>query len=376
MKIPEQIKDLLYFTKSERNGISVLLVLMLLVILAPSIYKLFLPETENDFSNFKKEIAEFEKGLKKTSKQSYSNRLNKYIEERYDTLELFYFDPNITSNESFKKLGLTNKQVSTINNYRNKGGRFFVKDDFRKIYGIRHYQYLKLKPFILLADKISKKSKSDENKYKTVDTLFYFDPNTVSIDDFIRLGLTNKQASTINNYRDKGGLFQRKEDFKKIYGISTEQYNKLEAFIKIKKQTTDIVTTINYIELNSVTYTELVKINGIGDYLANNIVKYREKLGGYINKQQLLEIKNFRESTYNKIVNQLTVDKSNIKKININFADVDDLVQHPYLNYKQAKAIEQYRTDNGSYQAVNVLLEQKIIPNAVFNKIKPYLVVN
>jgi competence ComEA-like helix-hairpin-helix protein len=347
---------------------------MLLVIFAPYIYKLVHTETTNDISDFKKEIAEFEKGLKKTSKQSYTNRLNKYIDDRYDTLELFYFDPNITSDESFKKLGLTNKQISTINNYRNKGGRFFVKDDFRKIYGIRHYQYLKLKPFILLADKISKKPKPD-NKYKTTGTLFYFDPNTASIGDFMRLGLTEKQASTIINYRTKGGTFLKKEDFKKIYAISNEQYKKLEAFIKIKNQTTDIVTTIDYIELNSATYTELVKINGIGNYLANNIIKYREKLGGYINKKQLLEIKNFRESTYNKIINQLTIDKSNIKKININFADIDDLAQHPYLNYKQAKAIEQYRTDNGSYQTVDILSKQKIIPNVIFDKIKPYLVV-
>ena len=375
MKIPEQIKDLLYFTKSERNGISILLILMSLVIFAPSVYKLFLPETENDFSNFKKEITEFEKGLKKTNKQNYSNRLNKFIEDRYDTLELFYFDPNITSNESFKKLGLTNKQISTINNYRNKGGSFFVKDDFRKIYGIRHYQYLKLKPFILLADEISKKSKSDKNKHKTKDTLFYFDPNTASIDDFIRLGLTGKQASTINRYRDKGGTFLKKEDFKKIYGINNEQYNKLEAFIKIEKQTTNIRTNIDYIELNAANHTELVQINGIGDYLANSIIKYRKRLGGYINKHQLLEIENFRESTFNKIVHQLTIDKSNITKININFADIDDLMQHPYLNYKQAKAIEQYRTDNGSYQTVDILSKQKIIPNTIFNKIKPYLVV-
>ena len=376
MKIPEQIKDLLYFTKSERNGISLLLVLLLLAILAPYLYEITIPQTDNDLSTFKKEIAEFENHLKETKKQSYKNRLDKYIENRYDTLDLFYFDPNRTSDQSFTKLGLTDKQIATINNYLNKGGHFYVKDDFRKIYGIRNYQYLKLKPFILLAEKINNKKKPDNYKQdKTVDTLFYFDPNTTSEKDFARLGLKDRQIKTIKNYLNKGGSFQKKEDFKKIYGIDKEQYNRLEAFIKIKKTPPPVISDIRYTELNSASYSDLIKINGIGDYLANNIINYRNRLGGYINKKQLLEIKNFRESTFKKISAQITVDISNITKININFADMEEMAHHPYLSYKQSKAIEKYRTQNGSYKTIDVLLNQKIISNSTFNKIKPYIVV-
>ncbi len=380
MKIPEQIKDFLYFTKGERNGIRLLILLILLVILSSLLYRNFSPETTTNYINFQKEIAEFENSLQKSKNVPYQNRLNKFIENRYDSLDLFYFDPNNTSNNSFKKLGLTDKQISTINNYLNKGGRFYVKDDFRKIYGIRNYQYLKLKPFLLLADRINSKKRNNTNTFEDTpfspDSLFYFDPNTIPHEKWTILGLKEKQIKTIKNYLNKGGVFYNKEDFKKIYGITDTEYDRLEPFIKIEKKEDRISDKkIIYIELNSTSIQELIQINGIGNYLAKSIINYREKLGGFTKKEQLLEINNFRDNTFQKISPQLIVDTKKIKKLNLNFSEINDLVTHPYLNYHQAKAIVQHRTDNGPYQSVNTLLESKIIPAGTFNKLKPYLTI-
>ena len=381
MRIPEQIKDFLYFTKGERNGISLLIVLILLVILSSFIYQYFLPETASDYLDFQKEIANFENSLQKSEKGTFINQLDKFIEKRYDTLDLFYFDPNNTTNESFKKLGLTDKQITTINNYMGKGGRFYVKDDFQKIYGIRHHQYTKLKPFILLADKINTEAqtyqKSAENNSNLSDSLFHFDPNTITEEEWIKLGIKEKQIKIIKNYLNKGGVFYHKEDLKKIYGIKDYTYFKLEPFIKIEKIRSYIIEEkVIYVELNSATYQELIQINGIGDYLANGIIRYRKKLGGFIKKEQLLEIKNFPENTFLKIDVHLTVDTKKIKRLNLNFSEVKELVTHPYLNYHQSKAIVQYRTDNGPYQSVDVLLNKKIMPANAFNKLKAYLTVN
>ncbi|MEN8122036.1 MAG: helix-hairpin-helix domain-containing protein [Bacteroidota bacterium] len=380
-KIPEQIKDFLYFTKGERNGISLLLVLILLVILSSFIYQYFLPETTSDYSNFQKEIAIFENSLQKSKKETSINQLGKYIENKYDTLDLFYFDPNTTSDESFKKLGLTDKQITTINNYQGKGGRFYVKDDFQKIYGIAYSQYMKLKPFILLADKINDKAqtyqKYAKNNSTLPDSLFHFDPNTTTEDEWTGLGLKEKQIKIIKNYLNKGGVFYKKEDLKKIYGISNATYTKLEPYIKIEKIKPSLIEEkVIYVELNSATYQELIQINGIGDYLANGIIRYRKKLGGFIKKGQLLEIKNFPKNTFQRIYAHLTVDTKKIKRLNLNFSEVKEFVTHPYLNYHQSKAIVQYRTDNGPYQSIDKLVDKKIIPQSTFNKLKPYLVVN
>ena len=378
MKFIEEIKDFFYFTKGERNGIFFLIILIVLVAIAPLVYLHYYPNHTYNNQDFAKEIIAFEKSLKQNDKQSYQNRLDKYIEERYDTLELFYFDPNTATNESLKKLGLSKKQISTINNYRNKGGKFFTKDDFRKIYGIRQNQFLKLKPYILLADKIQKtqSSNSSNEKLNIKDSLFYFDPNTISSEKLSLLGLNSKQIKTIENYRTQGGIFYKKEDFKKIYGINEVTYNKLAPYIKIEQLTTNKQKIITQnIDINSASFNELVKIKGIGKYLANNIIWYRNKLGGFVKKEQLLEIKNFRKSTYDNISTQIIIDTDKIKKININFAEISELSKHPYLNYKQAKAIVNYRTKNGSYSQINILQKKKLIPQEIFNKIKYYLTV-
>ena len=375
MKISEEIKDFFYFTKSERNGIFGLVILIFLVIVVPEIYLSLVKPSHTNAEIFKKEISAFENSLKDIKKQKYQNRLDKYIAERYDTVELFYFDPNITSDQAFRKLGLTNKQIKTIRNYLNNGGKFYVKDDFRKIYGIRQSQYQILKPYLLLADKpkqTEQKPLNSNNNQKN--NLFFFDPNTLSYEEWKTLGLTDKQIKVIENYKSKGGKFYKKEDLKKIYSINNETYKKLAPYIKIGKNKTS--TTENkpvLTEINTADYKELIAIKGIGDYLAKNIIYYRNKLGGFINKKQLLEIKNFRKTTFDKIKNQIIIDTSKVKKININFAETTDLAKHPYINYNEAKKIVHYRSLHGAYNNVKILYSKKIISKNTYEKIKSYL---
>ena len=227
----------------------------------------------------------------------------------------------------------------------------------------------------MLSTKISPKRNKEFSVHQTnTQELFTFDPNILPAEEFKKLGLTDKQIQTIENYRNKGGKFYKAGDFKKIYNIDDSTYNKLYPYIKIENKKI-INVPAPKIEINTVTYEELISIKGIGDYLAKNIIYYRNKLGGFINKDQLLEIKNLRKTSFNQIKLQITVDAEKIQKININFADSKELARHPYLNYQQAKAITGYRTKNGAYQSINQLLNKNILNKETFNKIKPYLTV-
>ena len=232
-----------------------------------------------------------------------------------------------------------------------------------------------------MADKINREvqtyQKSFEDNSNIADSLFHFDPNTITEEKWSKLGIKEKQIKIIKNYLNKGGVFYKKEDLKKIYGIKDSTYSKLEPYIKIEKNRPySIEKKIIYVELNSATYQELIQINGIGDYLANSIIRYRKKLGGFIKKEQLLEIKNFPENTFLKINSRLSVDTKKIIRLSLNFSELKEFVTHPYLNYHQSKAIVQYRTENGPYQSIENLVDKKIISQNTFNKIKPYLMVN
>jgi len=379
----EQIKDYFYFSRGEKNGLIVLLIIIVFLFVLPYLIVL-IPTKETEISKeYKNEIELFSNSLSQSQEPDYKNRLDQYIIERYDSLQLFYFNPNATTSEDFRKLGLTDKQIATINNYLSKGGKFYIKDDFRKIYGIRQQQFQILKPFLLLPDNQQNNfTKYDNSDSKItnptqMDSLFVFNPNNASNSDFEKLGLSEKQIGTIKNYLNKGGKFNNKEDFKKIYGISNEQFNKLEPYINIQKETQAIIQIEeSTIEINSATLEQLVDIKGIGNYTANEIIKYRQKLGGFINIDQLLEIKSIKKETFDFVKNRFTIDTKNIKKISLNFGEVEDFVAHPYFNYYQAKEIVKFRSINGPFKEKKQLLDNKILLEISFKKVEPYISIN
>ncbi len=377
----EHLKDIFYFSRGEKNGIIVLLIILLIVISVPYISNVFISDEAVVNNEFDTEIANFKQSLVELEKPEYNNRLNQYIIERYDSIELFHFNPNKIGKEQFKQLGLTEKQIRTILNYRNKGGRFYKKDDFRKIYGIRYKQYQILKPYILLPDKKKFKKHNTftaHNKTKSKDSLFVFDPNTISVENLQKLGLSEKQAKVVDNYRKKGGLFKQKEDFRKIYTISKNLHDKLEPYIFINSEYKNQIQYANnkYVDINKADIDDLVKIKGIGKYTAKLIIDYRTKLGGFVNVNQLKEIGRLNKNYFEKYKKQLTINKALIIKLSINFLEVNELAKHPYVSYNDAKNIVKYRTNNGSYTSINQIVENKLMDKSTYKKVEPYLKLN
>jgi competence protein ComEA len=377
----ENLKDYFYFSKKEKNGILVLLIVLLVSIVFPYFYDFLSQSKAVDNQDFNEEIQRFAASIRETEEPEYKNRLDQYIIERYDSIDLFFFNPNTTSKENYKKLGFTDKQINTINNYLQKGGKFYVKDDFRKIYGIRQQQYQIIKPYILLPDD----SKSDYSNLNKTDAKseeakneingFNFDPNTATDEDFKHLGLSDANIKTIRNYQSKIGKFKSKDDFKKIYGITEEKLDQLEPYISINQQNVKN-TEIIRVEINLANIEELIKIKGIGKYSAESIIKYREKLGGYYQIEQILEIKSVSPEMFELFKSNIYVDKSKIKTISLNFAETGEFSAHPYLNYQQAKEIIKFRSANGPFQDKKQLLQNKILLELTYKKIEPYLILN
>lgn len=101
--------------------------------------------------------------------------------------------------------------------------------------------------------------------------------------------------------------------------------------------------TDEMVELNSADTTRLKMLRGIGSGYAKMIVAYREKLGGFYDISQLLEVYKFPDETYQKIKHQLSADTTLIRKIKVNEATVKQLKSHPYISYYQALSIVENR---------------------------------
>lgn len=211
---------------------------------------------------------------------------------------------------------------------------------------------------------------SDGGKAQNV-ALFKFNPNTSTVADWQKLGLTAKQAGIIKNYTAKGGRFRKAEDLKKIYNLTKVDYARLAPFIVIpeEKAAANVV-----VELNSADSAKLTSVEGIGPGFAKRIIYYRERLGGFVSKEQLKEVYGLDELKYKEITGQLKVDAGRIRKININNITFDKLRLMPYLNYKQVNAIIEYRKQHGNYASIADLENIAIIDDGILRKIEPYLV--
>ena len=170
-----------------------------------------------------------------------------------------------------------------------------------------------------------------EEARRTVES-FPFDPNTVTREDLQRLGLSARQAESIENYRSKGGRFRSKTDFQKMYVVSDTLFARLEPYIDIPK-----------LELNGADSAALVSLRGIGPYYARKILDYRDRLGGFWRKEQLLEIEGFDADRYAGCADGVTVDDRKIRKIDLWHASDTLLARHPYLGPKGARSIVRYR---------------------------------
>ncbi|WCT13607.1 helix-hairpin-helix domain-containing protein [Mucilaginibacter jinjuensis] len=198
-------------------------------------------------------------------------------------------------------------------------------------------------------------------------TLFAFNPNHLPAEQWLKLGLSQKQIDVLKHYEDKGGRFYKKSDVQKIYSITLDDYKRLEPYIQLPADGPASIIDINHADSAS-----LVTLKGIGPAYAMRIIRYRDKLGGFYSKEQLKEVFGIDEEHYLLIKDAIKLNPSAIHKVNINKATFDDLRRYPYLSYKQANAIIQYRSEHGDYDNLDDMKDIAILDEATLNKVKPY----
>lgn len=221
-------------------------------------------------------------------------------------------------------------------------------------------------------------------KYSTpAGKLFFFDPNTITIDGWKLLGLNDKTIQTIEKYRMKGGKFYKSEDLQKIWGLPNGFYNRVKDYIRIETAAAqkDVkLPTASYsktekkwnIEINSADIVTLEELPGIGNKLATRIVNFRDKLGGFYSVEQLGETYGIADSVFQKIKPYLHAN-GEVKKLNINTATKDELKMHPYIKWNLANAIVEYRNQHGNYKSLDELKNIAAMDEETYKKIVHYL---
>ena len=237
-------------------------------------------------------------------------------------------------------------------------------------------------------------------------TPFMFDPNTIGIDGWKRLGIREKTAVSIAKYIEKGGRFRKPEDINKIYGLSDQEKNVLLPFVSIaaSEPSREVVNrppfgrspfgqgsgdSGNYrakghtefrlpakaapvpIDVNRADTNLWRSLPGIGPVLSKRIVMFRDKLGGFYSCDQVSEVYGLPDSTFQRIKPFLLCD-GNVTKVNLNEATQATLEQHPYFRRNVARAIVDYRSQHGAFKDVNELRQLVAISKELFDRLLPY----
>ena len=258
---------------------------------------------------------------------------------------------------------------------------------------------------------------------------FPFDPNTADSTALLRLGLAPWQVRSIYKYRAMGGRYHRPEDFKRVPGMTPEVWNRLAPAVRIGESfryydrealaregkpvgntdghrtegsadgrtggsaggrteesaaeraegaSSDSVpryphqekfTELVHLDLNTVDSTTLKKVPGIASYRARQILRYRDRLGGFVSAEQLSEIENLPLE----LQAWFDVQTPVYRKLNLNTATIGELARHPYIGSARAKAIANYRRAQGRLTSLADLSLLSDFPADVCRRLEPYV---
>lgn len=284
------LKEYFTFSKKERNGTIVLILLIVTVIFYPQIQSLFVTEQPADFSAFQKEIAEFKKQTSAApdnlTKKDSTSKKKEIIP--VETISLFYFNPNTIGLTEWKQLGVNERTAKAILKYVSKGGRFNTVTDLKRIYNLKEGDFNRLAPFVRIEkDKFKSAGQPDIPKQtvayvpKTKTKIDINSADSAMLESLYGIGAT--LASRIINFRNQSGGFFTKEQLLDVYGLKPETYEKVKDYVEVSEP------NITLISVNTAT-EEMLAINPYFRYkIAKVLVNYRTAHGPY---QSLEAIKN------------------------------------------------------------------------------------
>jgi len=294
------------FSQIEQRGFIVFLSLILIILLVPLIVKKINRDELHSYKlvYFEKLPLEEKRDLQKNSKLSF--QINRSSQEN---ISYFTFDPNNLDEESWVRLGFSNKQIRVIKNYEAKGGRFYKKEDLAKIYSISKDDYERIEPYIEIADNKSTQAKHRDHSSLNNSLITYskslneslIDINLADTSELKTLkGIGSVLSNRILKYRDLLGGFYAIEQLSEVYGLPRETLDEIKGRLA-------------------------------------------------------------------------SIDSKMLRKLNVNTLSVEELTKHPYINKKQAQTIVNYRVQHGDFDNSLKLSLIQSLDKEFLRKIDPYL---
>lgn len=295
------------------------------------------------------------------------------MEQRADSVVMRPFDPNTVDYDALRALGLTEREAVGLLKFRASGKVFRIAEDVVLCYEIDDSLFRRLRPYI----RIGRKYAIAPQQYRTGRVVpvpeepVPFRIDTVTARYLRAIGaLSKRQAEAFIRWRDQSG-FRDMEEVRACYVVSDSVATALEPYIIFAEPAgadADLP-----IELNTADSATLRRVVGIGERTVVSIMRYRERLGGFVRAEQLAEVPGVMERNYERILKQIRVDSCKIQKIDINFASPESMKGHPYLPRAVLNKILKHRQLKGGWSTIREMVEQDILTEDQAARLEPYL---
>ncbi|MEV4883197.1 helix-hairpin-helix domain-containing protein [Chitinophaga ginsengisegetis] len=344
-------REYLRFSRKERHGILMLALLMILTSYLPDLLFYFQRRPVTGSDDLKAAVTAFEAGLAAAEKEP-ALRGGRYVPTGADPgkAALFYFDPNTLPASGWQQLGVSERTATTIGKYLARGGHFRVPADLEKIYSLPPALCAQLIPYVRIADK-------GGNRFSG-----RYGP---------RNGPGNKDYSGgwgrgSYYHGDSNVLYEGSKNKGRFYYQDSVRDD--ASFTRYRKKPPAAPIDIN--TADSVAWQSLP---GIGAGFARRIIAFRDRLGGFYAVEQVGECYGLPDSTFQKIQPFLQIGSSSLKKLDLNLTDEKSLAAHPYIRYKLARLIVQYRSSHAGFRSVSDLRSLPLVDEIIYRKIEHYI---
>lgn len=311
MSLKKLFLETLVFSRTEKRGI----VFMLLIIagLSVALYILNFKTIpwQNDFTQFNSDIERFELMLKKDSAKKFHNYSKPDYAKDAQKVTIFFspfvFDPNTVADSLWTRFGLTEKQANVIVNYKSKGGKFYSKNDVKKMYCISDSIYSLMEPYIVIEQTVEHNKKIHDSlvteKPNPVFDLV-IDINTSAAEDFEKLpGIGAARSKLIVGYRNQLGGFADKSQVREVYGLNDSIYAAIEKYL--------VKTGNPWLQVNINTdIAQEIKHPYIKYSTAKIISAYHKVHGDFSSIEELKKLSLLDDELYRKLAPYLKAEKS------------------------------------------------------------------
>jgi competence protein ComEA len=290
-KISYWIRRTFDFSQTEANGFIVIMVLIFLFTTVPFIYDFFPARVYKNYYQDKRLLDSLLADMEDNSPPEIKPTVR--VAKRNEIIE-FFFDPNTVKTEELEKLGLSRRAIRAIIGYRKKGGKFKIKKDVAKIYGLSANKYKQLEKYIDLPDSIPF---AKSNYIAIKKEIVKQDINTADTLQLQELkGIGSKRSLRIIKYRELLGGFIVREQFGEIYGLDSIVIASLEKFFYIAKDFSP-----QKIDINHVSKEALALHPYMNKKSAMIIINYRMHHGNFHSFDDLLKVKAVEEEKLRKV---------------------------------------------------------------------------